>query len=83
MVLSNGGINEAGKILLKTVMEKLGFSTRAYHRIFKLARTITDLALTEDNHIGHLAEAIQHRMDASSTKILNVGLGLVVGGVSS
>ena len=39
-------INEAGKLLLKTAMEKLGLSARAYDRILKVARTIADLAGT-------------------------------------
>jgi magnesium chelatase family protein len=54
-------INEAGKTLLKTAMEKLGLSARAYDRILKVSRTIADLSGTEDIKIEHLAEAIQYR----------------------
>jgi magnesium chelatase family protein len=54
-------INEAGKMLLKTAMEKLGLSARAYDRILKVSRTIADLSGTEDIKIEHLAEAIQYR----------------------
>jgi magnesium chelatase family protein len=54
-------INQAGKTLLKTAMEKLGLSARAYDRILKVARTIADLAGSEDIKIEHLAEAIQFR----------------------
>ncbi|WP_186756072.1 YifB family Mg chelatase-like AAA ATPase [Echinicola salinicaeni] len=54
-------INEGGKKLLKTAMERLGLSARAYDRILKVARTIADLSGSDQINVEHLAEAIQYR----------------------
>jgi len=54
-------LTDAGKVLLKTAMERLQLSARAYDRILRVSRTIADLAGTEDLRIEHLAEAIQYR----------------------
>lgn len=47
--------------LLKTAMQKFGLSARAYDRIIKLARTISDLEGSLSIQPQHIAEAIQYR----------------------
>ena len=54
-------IDHVGADLLKTAMDKLGLSARAYDRILKVARTIADLAGAENIGAEHLGEAIQYR----------------------
>jgi magnesium chelatase family protein len=54
-------ISTSGQNLLRTAMEKLNLSARAYDRILKVSRTIADLSSSEDIKIEHLAEAIQYR----------------------
>ncbi len=54
-------VNDEGQELLKTAMEKLGLSARAYDRILKVSRTIADLDNSININNEHLAEAIQYR----------------------
>ncbi len=66
-VLSNRQIERACRLskpdaqLLEQSIERLGLSARAYHRILKVARTIADLASSEEILTAHLAEAISYR----------------------
>lgn len=54
-------LDEAGGRLLKTAMEVRGLSARAYDRILKVARTISDLDSAENIMPDHISEAINYR----------------------
>jgi magnesium chelatase family protein len=54
-------LDEASLQLLKTAMERLNLSARAFDRILKVARTIADLEAAPIVVSSHIAEAIQYR----------------------
>ena len=54
-------LDDIGRTLMRTAMNQMQLSARAYHRTLKLARTIADLAGAETITPMHLAEALQYR----------------------
>ncbi len=54
-------LDETSLQLLKTAMERLNLSARAYDRILKVARTIADLDNAPEISPAHISEAIQYR----------------------
>lgn len=46
---------------LRRVMEDLGFSGRAYHKVLKVARTLADLEQADKIALPHIQEAVQYR----------------------
>lgn len=54
-------LDEASKTLLKTAMERLNLSARAYDRILKVSRTIADIEAVDHINGNHISEAIQYR----------------------
>ena len=55
------GLDDECSQLMKTAFDVLGLTARSYDRILRVARTIADLAGSENIAPDHLAEAVQYR----------------------
>ncbi len=54
-------LSEENNELLELAVEKLGLSTRAHHKILKIARTIADMDGCEHIDKAHIVEALSYR----------------------
>lgn len=54
-------LDEAAARFLQTAAARMGWSARGTHRALKVARTIADLAASEQVGVAHVAEAVQYR----------------------
>ena len=54
-------LSEHEQTFIAQAMDKLGLSARAYHRILRVARTIADLAESDEIVLMHLSEAFSYR----------------------
>jgi magnesium chelatase family protein len=54
-------LDDAAKSLLRTAVNQLALSARAFHRLLKVSRTVADLTGAEIVTAAHVAEALQYR----------------------
>ena len=54
-------LSDECRTIMEQAMNRLGLSARAYDRILRVARTIADLAASDQITIEHLSEAINYR----------------------
>jgi len=54
-------LQDEGQRLTRAAMSQMNLSAKAYHRIWKLACTIADLAGSEEIQSAHLADTLQYR----------------------
>ncbi len=55
-------LDETSQGLLDSVIDRLGLSARAYHRVLRVGRSIADLDKSTEIRDPHIAEAIAYRI---------------------
>lgn len=55
-------LDQEGSLLLKQAVNTYNLSARTYFRLIKVARTIADLAASQNIEANHVAEALQYRV---------------------
>ena len=69
---SHCGLSADENEFLELAVEKLGLSTRAHHKILKIARTLADMENTKNIGHKHLVEALSYRaMDRLLRHLMN------------
>ena len=61
LLIKLAALDEAGERTLEIAVRRMGLSARAHDRILKVARTIADLASSDNVSAKHVAEAVQYR----------------------
>ena len=56
-------LDRASSDLLTDAMQRFSISARSYFKILKIARTVADLDGSPQILIGHIAEALQYRLN--------------------
>ncbi len=59
-------LNSESKELLGNAFQAMSLSTRAYHKILKVARTISDMEESKEIQSNHVAEALSYRTSYGS-----------------
>ena len=58
-------LDDEGQKLLLNAADILGLTARGYHRVLRVARTLADLAFSDNIHRVHIAESLSFRRQNS------------------